>query len=107
LAKLPRPKCYASDNDWFNDLYNDLNRFNINEQAGLTQGLVPYWFFPNPGSDARNSNSFIAGLLNATGTYLLNLSQTFPSIPGDWPGASVPVPLNFFSPLPTGASTPP
>lgn len=85
---LTKPAGYADSRAWANAL--------ISRSAGYGDNLG-YDFFPETTGN-HNSNSFVAGLLNATGTTVANPATIFAG--GDYPGYATPVPTAAFGTTP-------
>lgn len=85
LHALTRPAQYATSRQWVDAL--------IRGTVGYPDSLT-YKLFPDAGENEYNSNSFIAGLLSATGTSVADPSTIFAD--GDYPGYELPVPSASF-----------
>ncbi len=86
--RLTKPAAYPDTRAWANAL--------INRLAGYRDNLN-YDFFPEVTGNF-NSNSFVAGLLNATGTSVADPTTIF--VDGDYPGFATPVPRYAFETAP-------
>lgn len=88
---LTKPGRHATTRAWLESLVLTADAYG----DGLT-----YTPFPaQPPTTSYNSNSFIAGLLAATGTSPPNLATVFPA--GNYPGYTTPVPSIEFFVMPT------
>lgn len=85
LHALTKPAQYATSRQWVDAL--------IRGTVGYPDNLT-YELFPDAGQNEYNSNSFIAGLLGATGTAIDNPASIFAD--GDYPGFDLPVPSASF-----------
>lgn len=86
---LSTPSGFADSRAWVNAL--------ISRSAGYGDNL-DYSYFPEGIDEGFNSNSFVAGLLAATGTVVADPSTIF--VDGDYPGFPTPVPTAAFGSAP-------
>ncbi|QDU26940.1 RTX-I toxin determinant A from serotypes 1/9 [Anatilimnocola aggregata] len=91
LHTLTKPAAFADSREWVNALISRLHGYADNLDYDLFPEITP--------GEGFNSNSFIAGLLAATGTVVDAPSTIFDG--GDYPGFATPVPAANFG---TGAA---
>jgi len=94
MVELERPNQFSSPSEWITALINNTVQFKENSKKNGKE--IDYDLFPifDVNSNGHNSNSFIAGLLEATNTQKPDLSI----FTGDHhPGWNHPVPSEYFT----------